>query len=400
MPASPIRKLTPYANQAKEEGKKVIHLNIGQPDIETPKVAMDAVKSTTINVLEYSNSAGFLSYREGLTKYYAKFNIDVTPEDILVTVGGSEALHFAFSTCLNYGEEMIVPEPFYANYNAFAATTGIQVVPIPSKIEDGFALPPIEEFEKRITPRTKAILICNPANPTGVLYSEEDLKKLAKIVKKHDLFLIADEVYREFCYEDTKPFSVMRLKGLKKNVILIDSVSKRYSMCGARIGALVSKNKQVIKAALKFAQARLSPPTLEQIAAEGALQTSAAYFDAVIEEYVARRDIMVDGLNKIKGVFCPKPKGAFYCVARLPVKNSEDFCKWLLQDFDYKGTTVMLAPLSGFYSTKGLGKNEVRIAYVLEKKELEMALVCLEKALEKYPHTVYNTSKKALPNNA
>lgn len=389
MPSSPIRKLTPYANQAEEAGKKVIHLNIGQPDIETPEVAMEAVKKTNLKVLEYTNSAGFLSYRKGLTEYYSNYGIDVTPEDILVTVGGSEALLFAFSTCLNYGEEMIIPEPFYANYNAFAASSGVSIVPIPSTIDNGFALPPIEEFEKRITPRTKAILICNPANPTGCLYTKEELNKLAKIVKKHDLFLIADEVYREFCYEGATPFSVMRLNGLKRNTILIDSVSKRYSMCGARIGALVSKNKQVIKAALKFAQARLSPPTLEQVAAEGALKTPQSYFDNVIKEYVARRDIMVDGLNKIKGVRCPRPKGAFYCVAELPVINSENFCIWLLKEFEYKGSTVMLAPLSGFYSTKGLGKKEVRIAYVLEKKELRDALVCLEKALEEYPNTTY-----------
>lgn len=389
MPSSPIRKLTPYADKAMVEGKKVIHLNIGQPDIKTPEVALEAVRKTDIKVLEYTNSAGFLSYREGLCTYYAQYNIDVNPEDILVTVGGSEALSFVFSTCLNYGEEMIIPEPFYANYNAFAAASGVNVIAIPSKIDNGFALPSIEEFEKRITPRTKAILICNPANPTGNLYTQEELEQLAKIVKKHDLFLISDEVYREFCYDGATPFSVMRLKGIKRNTILIDSVSKRYSMCGARIGALISKNKQVIKAALKFAQARLSPPTLEQIAAEGALQTPASYFEDVINEYVVRRDIMVDGLNEIKGVRCPKPKGAFYCVAELPVKNSEKFCIWLLEKFSYQGATVMLAPLSGFYATKGLGKKEVRIAYVLEKKELKQALICLKKALEEYPDTSY-----------
>lgn len=389
MPSSPIRKLAPFAEVAEREGKKVIHLNIGQPDIETPKVALDAVRNADIKVLEYSNSAGFLSYRKGLTEYYAKHDINVTSDEIIITTGGSEALLFAFSVCLNPGEEIIIPEPFYANYNGFANSTGIDIVPVTSSIDNGFALPSISEFEARITPKTKGILICNPGNPTGYLYSREELEQLKTIVKKHDLFLFADEVYREFCYDGAEPISVMSLKEIENNVVLIDSVSKRYSMCGARIGALVSKNKEVIQAALKFAQARLSPPTYSQIAAEAALATPQKYFDDVSKEYVARRDILVEGLNKIKGVRCPNPKGAFYCVAEFPVEDTEHFCQWLLESFEHKGHTVMMAPLSGFYATPGLGKKEARLAYVLEKKEIEMALDCIEKALEVYPYTSY-----------
>jgi aspartate aminotransferase len=389
MPSSPIRKLVPFSEAAKRQGKHVIHLNIGQPDIETPEVARQAVKNADIKVLEYSHSAGFESYRKGLSEYYSKNDIHVTPEEIIVTTGGSEALLFGLSVCLNPGDEIIIPEPFYANYNGFATSVGIDIIPVTSSIENGFALPSIAEFEKKITPKTKAILICNPGNPTGYLYTKEELEKLGKLVKAHDLFLFADEVYREFCYDGATPFSVMKLKDLEKNVVLIDSVSKRYSMCGARIGALISKNNELMQAVMKFAQARLSPPTYAQIAAEGALATPQKYFDDVTIEYVARRDIMVDGLNKIKGVNCPKPKGAFYAVAEFPVEDTEHFCQWLLEDFEFEGNTVMMAPLSGFYATPGLGRKEARIAYVLEKKELQMALKCIEKALEIYPYTKY-----------
>lgn len=389
MPSSPIRKLVPFAEAAKSQGKHVIHLNIGQPDIETPESARNAIKNADVKVLEYSPSAGFESYRKGLAEYYTKNDIHVTSDEIIVTTGGSEALLFSFSVGLNPGDEVIIPEPFYANYNGFAAAAGINIIPVTSSIENGFALPSIEEFEKKITSKTKAILICNPGNPTGYLYSQEELEKLSILVKEKDLFLFADEVYREFCYDGATPFSVMNLKGLEENVVLIDSVSKRYSMCGARIGALISKNTEFMNAAMKFAQARLSPPTYAQIAAEGALETPQSYFDEVTIEYVARRDIMVDGLNKLKGVNCPKPKGAFYAVAEFPVEDTEHFCQWLLEDFEYEGSTVMMAPLSGFYATPGLGKKEARIAYVLEKKELQKALVCLEKALEVYPYTTY-----------
>ena len=387
MPASPIRKLVPFAETAKKQGKTVIHLNIGQPDIETPEVAREAIKNAAIQVLAYSHSAGFESYRKGLAAYYVKNGINVTFEDILVTTGGSEALIFGFMSCLNPGDEIIIPEPFYANYNGFAVTAGVKIVPVTANISDGFALPPVEEFEKKITSKTKAILICNPGNPTGYLYSKEELEKLSGIVKKHDLFLFADEVYREFCYDGAQPFSVMNLEGLSENAILIDSVSKRYSMCGARIGALISKNKEVIQSALKFAQARLSPPTYAQVASEAALATPQNYFDQVVEEYVQRRDIMVDGLNAIPGVRCPKPRGAFYCVAEFPVDDTEKFCQWLLESFDYQGKTVMMAPLSGFYSTPGLGKQEARIAYVLEQGLLKDAVKCLEEALKVYPGT-------------
>lgn len=385
MPASPIRKLVPYAETAKKQGKTVYHLNIGQPDIETPQVALDAVKNMDRKVIEYSHSAGFESYREKLAAYYQKTGINVNKEDIIITTGGSEALIFGFMTTCNPGDEVIIPEPFYANYNGFAVTAGLTVVPVTASIETGFALPPVEEIEKKITSKTKAIVICNPGNPTGYLYSKAELEQLRDIVKKHDLFLFADEVYREFCYDGAVPFSVMNLEGIENNVIMIDSVSKRYSMCGARIGALISKNTEVMSAALKFGQARLSPPTIDQIASEAALETPQSYFDAVVDEYVERRNIMVDGLNAIPGVFCPKPSGAFYCVAKFPVDDAEKFCQWLLEDFEFEGQTVMMAPANGFYATKGAGQNEARIAYVLNKESLKKAVICLEEALKVYP---------------
>lgn len=385
MPASPIRKLVPYAEKAKKAGKIVYHLNIGQPDIETPEIAMNAVRNIDRKVIEYSHSAGFESYRNGLSAYYLKTGIDVQPEDIIITTGGSEALIFGFMTTCNPEDEIIIPEPFYANYNGFAVTAGLTVVPVTATIESGFALPPVEEIEKKITAKTKAIVICNPANPTGYLYSKEELEQLAEIVKKHDLFLYADEVYREFCYDGAVPFSVMNLAGIENNVIMIDSVSKRYSMCGARIGALISKNKEVMAAALKFGQARLSPPTIDQIASEAALNTPQSYFDNVVAEYMERRNIMVDGLNSIPGVFCPKPSGAFYCVAKFPVDDAEKFCQWLLEDFEFEGQTVMMAPANGFYATKGAGQQEARIAYVLNQDSLRNAVICLREALKVYP---------------
>ena len=385
MPASPIRKLVPYSEKAKTKGTTVYHLNIGQPDIETPEVALNAVKNLDRKVIEYSHSAGFESYRNALSAYYLKNGIRVSPEDIIITTGGSEALIFGFMTTCNPGDEVIIPEPFYANYNGFAVTAGINVVPVTATIESGFALPPITEIEKKITSKTKGIVICNPGNPTGYLYSKEELEQLRDLVKKHDLFLFADEVYREFCYDGAVPFSVMNLNGIENNVIMIDSVSKRYSMCGARIGALISKNKEVMAAALKFGQARLSPPTIDQIAAEAALKTPQSYFDNVVHEYVQRRNIMIKGLNSIPGVFCPNPSGAFYCVAKFPVDNAEKFCQWLLEDFSHEGQTVMMAPANGFYATKGAGLQEVRIAYVLNQEDLKNAVICLEKALEVYP---------------
>ena len=385
MPASPIRKLVPYSEKAKTKGTTVYHLNIGQPDIETPEVALNAVKNLDRKVIEYSHSAGFESYRNALSAYYLKNGIRVSPEDIIITTGGSEALIFGFMTTCNPGDEVIIPEPFYANYNGFAVTAGINVVPVTATIESGFALPPITEIEKKITSKTKGIVICNPGNPTGYLYSKEELEQLRDLVKKHYLFLFADEVYREFCYDGAVPFSVMNLDGIENNVIMIDSVSKRYSMCGARIGALISKNKEVMAAALKFGQARLSPPTIDQIAAEAALKTPQSYFDNVVHEYVQRRNIMIKGLNSIPGVFCPNPSGAFYCVAKFPVDNAEKFCQWLLENFSYEGQTVMMAPANGFYATKGAGLQEVRIAYVLNQEDLKNAVICLEKALEVYP---------------
>lgn len=385
MPASPIRKLVPYAETAKAKGKIVYHLNIGQPDIETPEVALNAIKNMDRKVIEYSHSAGFESYRNGLSAYYKKTGINVNPEDILITTGGSEALIFGFMVTCNPGDEVIIPEPFYANYNGFAVMAGVNVVPVISTIETGFALPPVEEIEKKITSKTKAIVICNPGNPTGYLYSKEELEQLRAIVLKHDLILFADEVYREFCYDGAIPFSVMNLDGLEENVIMIDSVSKRYSMCGARIGALITKNKEIMAAALKFGQARLSPPTIDQIASEAALNTPQSYFDNVVAEYVQRRNIMIEGLNKIPGVFCPKPSGAFYCVAKFPVDDAEKFCQWLLEDFEFEGQTVMMAPANGFYSTKGAGQQEARIAYVLNQDSLSKAVICLKEALKVYP---------------
>jgi aspartate aminotransferase len=385
MPASPIRKLVPYSEKAKTKGTTVYHLNIGQPDIETPEVALNAVKNLDRKVIEYSHSAGFESYRNALSAYYIKNGIRVSPEDIIITTGGSEALIFGFMTTCNPGDEVIIPEPFYANYNGFAVTAGINVVPVTATIESGFALPPITEIEKKITSKTKGIVICNPGNPTGYLYSKEELEQLRDLVKKYDLFLFADEVYREFCYDGAVPFSVMNLDGIENNVIMIDSVSKRYSMCGARIGALISKNKEVMAAALKFGQARLSPPTIDQIAAEAALKTPQSYFDNVVHEYVQRRNIMIKGLNSIPGVFCPNPSGAFYCVAKFPVDNAEKFCQWLLENFSYEGQTVMMAPANGFYATKGAGLQEARIAYVLNQEDLKNAVICLAKALEVYP---------------
>lgn len=384
MPESPIRKLVPYAEKAKKLGKEVIHLNIGQPDIETPEVALNAIKNLDLKVLEYSHSAGNESYRKGLAEYYSKISAGITHEEVMVTTGGSEALSFAFTACLNPGDEVIIPEPFYANYNGFAETTGVKVVPINSKIENGFALPPIANFEAKISAKTKAILICNPGNPTGYLYSKEELIQLRDLVKKHDLYLFADEVYREFCYDGKKHESILSLEGIEENVIVVDSVSKRYSMCGVRIGALVSRNKEVMSTILKLAQARLSPPLLGQIASEAALKTPQSYFDQVSKEYVERRDILVDGLNAIDGVFCPKPGGAFYAVAQLPVEDTEDFCQWMLEDFEYNGKTVMMAPVSGFYSTPGEGKKEVRLAYVLEKEKLKQALECIEAGIKAY----------------
>ena len=384
MPESPIRKLVPYAEAAKKKGRKVFHLNIGQPDIETPQIALDAIKNIKFNVIEYSHSAGIESYRKGLAEYYNKLNLGVSFEDILITTGGSEALLFAFNACLNEGDEVIIPEPFYANYNGFATTAGVKVVPVTSSIETGFNLPPIADFEKLITPKTKAILICNPGNPTGYLYSKDELETLKNIVIKHNLYLIADEVYREFCYDNQTHYSVFNLNGIEDYAIVIDSVSKRYSMCGARIGAFVSKNKKVVASAMKYAQARLSPPTFGQIAGEAALQTPKSYFDNVVAEYVQRRNIVIEGLNAIEGVKCPNPGGAFYAVAELPIDNAEEFCQWLLEEFEYNNQTVMLAPAAGFYATKGLGVKEVRVAYVLNQEALKEALVCSKKALEVY----------------
>ena len=385
MPESPIRKLVPYAEKAKKEGKKVYHLNIGQPDIETPQVALDAVKNFSSQVVEYSHSAGFESYRKGLASYYQSLGMDVNFDELMVTTGGSEALLFALNSCLDSGDEVIIPEPFYANYNGFSTSAGITVKPISTSINNGFALPPIDEFEKLITSKTKAILICNPGNPTGYLYSKDELETLRDIVKKYDLFLFADEVYREFCYDGNKHLSILNLDGLEDNAVVIDSTSKRYSMCRIRVGCIVSKNKEVISTALKFAQARLSPPTFGQVAGEAALLTPKSYFDDVINEYVSRRDLLVDGLNKIEGVICPKPKGAFYAIAELPVDNAEKFAQWLLEEFDFNNETLMVAPAAGFYSTKGEGYNQVRIAYVLNQESLQNAINCLEEALKLYP---------------
>ena len=386
MPESPIRKLVPYAENAKKRGVNVFHLNIGQPDIKTPQVALDAVKNNTIETLAYARSEGSETYRTKLAAYYKNHQIDVTAENIIATTGGSEALLFTIGSITDPGDEIIIPEPFYANYNGFSKASGVTVVPVISKIEDNFALPKIEEFEKLITKKTKAILICNPGNPTGYLYSKEEVEKLKEMVLKHDLFLIADEVYREFTYDGLTHTSVLSLDGLEENAIVIDSVSKRYSMCGARIGCIVSKNKEFINTALKFAQARLSPPTYALIASEAALETPQSYFDDVKEEYVERRNTLIEELQKIEGVHVAKPKGAFYCVAQLPVNDSDDFAQWILEKFNHNNETVMVAPASGFYSTEGEGKNQVRIAYVLQKSDLIRAVEILKEALKVYPN--------------
>ena len=384
MPPSPIRKLVPFAEEAKKRGTKVFHLNIGQPDIITPKAVLDAVRHCDMTVLEYSHSAGFESYRKKLTEYYKRFDIELTPNEIIVTTGGSEAIQFAMMACLDPGDEIIIPEPFYANYNGFAVASQTIVKPISSSIEDGFKLPPIEDFEKNITPRTKAIMICNPNNPTGYLYSQDEMNILKDLCLKHDLFLFSDEAYREFCYDGHVHISAMNLKGLEQNVILLDTISKRYSACGGRIGAFITKNKTVYDAAMKFAQARLSPPSFAQIAGEAAVDLPSDYFDEVKAEYKKRRDVLVSRLNNIPGVFCPNPGGAFYAMAKLPVESAEDFCRWLLEEFSYNGQTIMMAPAAGFYSTKGLGLNEVRFAYVLNTDDINQAMDCLEKALETY----------------
>ena len=384
MPASPIRKLVPFAEAAKKRGTKVFHLNIGQPDIETPQVCIDAVKNCDVHILAYSHSAGNESYRKKLVQYYAKNNIDVTAEEIIVTTGGSEAILFGFMACLDAGDEVIIPEPFYANYNGFAVQADVKVVPISSSIETGFALPPIEDFEKAITSKTKAIVVCNPNNPTGYLYSAAEMETLKEIVIKHNLFLFADEAYREFCYEGTHT-SAMHLKGSDQHVILMDTISKRYSACGGRIGALITKNKEVLNAAMKFAQARLSPPYYAQVLGEAAVDLPDDYFDTTKAEYKLRRDTLVTALNKIDGVFCPNPGGAFYVMAKLPIDDCDKFCQWLLEDFSYNGHTVMLAPATGFYATPGLGKDEVRLAYVLNADAITQAVACLKEALKIYP---------------
>ena len=384
-PPSPIRKLVPFSDEAKKKGIKVYHLNIGQPDIETPPNVLEKIRNTDLKVIEYSHSAGILSYRKKLAEYYKKVGIDVSPEQMIVTTGGSEGILFAMMTCMNPGDEIIIPEPFYANYNGFAIAAGIVVKPIESFIENGFGLPPMSAFEEAITPRTKAIMVCNPNNPTGYLYSKEELELLRDIVKKHDLYLFADEVYREFCYDGLPHFSVMNLEGIDQNVVLLDSISKRYSACGVRIGVMISRNKEIMSTAMKFAQARLSPPTFGQIAGEEAVTTPDSYLVGVLAEYVKRRDIVVQSINKIPGCFCPNPGGAFYAVARLPIDDSDKFCQWLLEDFNYQGQTVMLAPATGFYSTPGRGKDEVRISYVLNVPDLIAAMKCMEEGLKVYP---------------
>ncbi len=399
MPPSPIRKLVPYAESAKKNGIRVYHLNIGQPDIETPEPILNAVRHADIKVLEYSHSAGNESYRRKLVNYYKKVGIDVTHEQILITTGGSEAIMFGFFTCLNPGDEVIIPEPFYANYNGFACAAGVKVVPITAKIETGFALPPISSFEKVISNKTKAIIVCSPNNPTGYLYSLEEMEALKEICLTHNLYLFSDEAYREFCYpsddskNDTGYVSAMHLKGLEQNVVLMDTISKRYSACGARLGAFVTKNKQVYDAAMKFAQARLSPPGLAQIMGEAAVDLPDSYFDAPKAEYLKRRDLLVSRLNRMPGVYCPNPGGAFYAIAKLPIDDSDRFCQWLLEEFNYKNQTVMLAPATGFYGTPGLGKQEVRLAYVLNLDALNAAMDCLEHALEKYPGRVKQEMK-------
>lgn len=395
MPSSPIRKLVPYAEAAKQKGITVFHLNIGQPDIETPTLMMDAVRNTTIKVLEYSHSAGNETYRKKLVHYYKNVGIDITSDEILVTTGGSEAILFSFLICMNPGDEVIIPEPYYANYNSFAVAAGINVVPVTSFIESGFALPPIVEFEKVITKKTKAIIISNPNNPTGTLYSRQELEDLKTICKNNDLYLLSDEAYREFCY-DGEYISAMQLSDMSEHVVLLDTISKRYSATGARLGALITKNKSIFSAAMKFAQARLSPPGLAQIMAEAGLDLPTSYFDTTKAEYLSRRDLLVNRLNKMPGVFCPMPGGAFYAIARLPIDDSDKFCQWLLESFSYKNSTLMLAPATGFYSTMGLGKNEVRLAYVLNKTDLTSALDCLEQALIIYPFRTPTKIKMAI----
>ncbi len=387
MPPSPIRKLVPFAEAAKKKGLKVYHLNIGQPDIETPPSILDAVRNADIRVLEYSHSAGNESYRRKLVKYYSSVGINVSPDQIIITTGGSEAIMFGFFACLNPGDEVIIPEPFYANYNGFAVAAGVKVVPITSNIDDGFALPPIAEFEKVITDKTKAIVVCSPNNPTGYLYSPSEMEALKTICLKHHLYLFSDEAYREFCYSG-EYYSAMHLKDMDEHVVLMDTISKRYSACGARLGAFVTRNKKVYDAAMKFAQARLSPPGLAQIMGEAAVDLPASYFDQPKSEYMARRDLLVKRLNAMPGVFCPNPGGAFYAMAKLPVEDSDHFCQWLLESFSHNNKTVMLAPATGFYGTPGLGRNEVRLAYVLNLKDLDEAMTCLEKALEVYPGRV------------
>lgn len=388
MPASPIRKLVPLADAARARGTKIYHLNIGQPDLPSPKEGLESLKHIDRKVLEYSPSDGYRSLREKLVTYYEQYQIKLSPEEIIVTTGGSEAVLFAFMSCLNPGDEIIVPEPAYANYMAFAISAGAVIRPVVASIENGFALPPIEEFEKLINDRTRGILICNPNNPTGYVYTRQEMEQIRDIVKKHDLYLFADEVYREYIYTDEPYTSAMHLEGIENNVILVDSVSKRYSECGIRIGAIITKNTEVRKAVLKFCQARLSPPLMGQIIAEASLEAPESYIEGVQKEYVERRNCLVNGLNQIPGVFSPMPKGAFYTVAKLPVDNAEKFCRWLLEEFSYEGETVMMAPASGFYSTKGAGLDEVRLAYVLCCDELRKALVCLEKGLEAYPGRV------------
>lgn len=385
LPQSAIRKLFPFSDEAKARGTKVIHLNIGQPDVATPKGALEALANTKIDVLSYSPSPGIMSYRKKLCEYYHRNGIELTPDQIMVTTGGSEALQFAFTICFNPGDEIIIPEPFYANYKTFAALSDAVVKTIPSSIKNGFALPPIEEFEKAITPRTRAIMVCNPNNPTGYLYTKEEILKLAEIVKKYDLFLLADEVYREFCYDGIEHFSVMSVPGIEDNVILLDSVSKRYSACGARVGCFITRNKDVFSIANRLAQARLSPPSFGQIFSEAAIDTPKEYFDAVGKEYIARRNALVEGINAIPGCFCPTPKGAFYTVAELPVDDSDKFCKWLLTDFSYNGETVMFAPGTGFYANPEDGKHQVRITYCLCIEDLKRGIKCLEEALKVYP---------------
>jgi aspartate aminotransferase len=388
MPASPIRKLTPYAEQAKLQGKTVYHLNIGQPDIETPEIMLDAVKDIDFKVWSYTLSEGTLTYRNKLAEYYNKLNYNITPNDIIVTAGGSEAIIFSMMSCLNPGDEVIIPEPFYANYNGFACECDVIVKPILSVIDNGFALPPIAEFEKLISEKTKAICICNPNNPTGYLYSKEEMQALKELALKYDLYIFSDEAYREFCYDGKAFISPMHLDGLEENVVMVDTVSKRYSACGARLGCLITKNKEVIATALKFAQARLSPGMIEQIAGTAAIDTPDVYFEEVNKRYTKRRNTLVEALNKMEGVFCPNPGGAFYVVASLPIDDSDRFCKWMLEEFSFENQTVMMAPATGFYATEGAGKNEVRMAYVLNRDDLKKAMICLEEALKVYPGKV------------